>query len=162
MKLLANGSDKKPSGFMIPIPQYPLYSASLDEFGCEKIGYYLDEDKNWALSIAELERAYNESLDRCEPRAICIINPGNPTGQVLSKENIVDIIKWAYEKRLFIFADEVYQENVYVEGLKFHSVKKIAYQLGRPYSKMEIASFYSTAKGYMGECGLRGGYVEVS
>jgi len=55
-----------------------------------------------------LERAYNASLDRCEPRAICIINPGNPTGQVLSLDNIKAIIKWAYEKKLFILADEVY------------------------------------------------------
>lgn len=59
------------------------------------------------MSIDELERSYNESLERCQPRAICIINPGNPTGQVLSLENIKAIIKWAYEKRLFILADEV-------------------------------------------------------
>jgi alanine transaminase len=59
------------------------------------------------LSIDELERAYKESLNRCQPRAICIINPGNPTGQVLSLENIKAIIKWAYEKKLFILADEV-------------------------------------------------------
>lgn len=73
----------------------------------KKIGYYLDEDNNWALSVKELERAYNESLSLCEPRVICIINPGNPTGQVLSLSNMKEIIKWAYEKKLFIFADEV-------------------------------------------------------
>lgn len=33
--------------------------------------------------------------------------------------------------------------------------------MGAPYSKMELASFMSCSKGYMGECGLRGGYVEV-
>lgn len=73
-----------------------------------KIGYYLDEDRNWGLSVQELERSYEESLDYCDPKAICIINPGNPTGQVLSLENIQQIIKWAYEKRLFILADEVF------------------------------------------------------
>lgn len=116
-----------------------------------KIGYYLDEDNNWALDVKELERAYQESLSRCEPRAICIINPGNPTGQVLSLENMKAIIKWAQQKRLFILADEVYQDNVYAEGMKFHSFKKVASELGEPYSKMEIASFYSTSKGFMGE-----------
>lgn len=40
---------------MVPIPQYPLYSASLAEFNMHQIGYYLDESKNWGLSIAELE-----------------------------------------------------------------------------------------------------------
>ena len=72
-----------------------------------KIGYYLDEDNNWGLSIQELERSYEESLKNCQPRAICIINPGNPTGQVLTKSNMEEIIKWAYGKNLFILADEV-------------------------------------------------------
>lgn len=72
-----------------------------------QVGYYLDEDNNWALDVKELERAYKESLDHCEPRAICIINPGNPTGQVLSLENMKEIVKWAHEKKLFILADEV-------------------------------------------------------
>jgi alanine transaminase len=121
----------------------------------------LEEDKNWALNVDELERSYQSSLDKCEPKAICIINPGNPTGQVLSLENMQAIIKWAYEKRLFILADEVYQDNVYIEGMKWHSFKKVAFQLGAPYSNMEIASFYSTSKGWMGECGARGGYTEI-
>jgi len=33
--------------------------------------------------------------------------------------------------------------------------------MGPPYSEMELASFMSCSKGYMGECGLRGGYTEV-
>lgn len=71
----------------------------------------MDEDNNWSLDVNELERAYKSALDRCEPRAICIINPGNPTGQVLSLENMKKIIKWAYEKKLFILADEVRYES---------------------------------------------------
>lgn len=34
-------------------------------------------------------------------------------------------------------------------------------EMGEPYSKMELASFMSCSKGYMGECGLRGGYAEI-
>lgn len=161
MELLLNSPGEKQSGFMIPIPQYPLYSATITEYNAEKIGYYLDEDNNWSLKVDELERAYNEALDRCVPRAICIINPGNPTGQVLSLENMQAIIKWAHQKKLFILADEVYQDNVYAEGMKFHSFKKVAYELGFPYSEMEIASFYSTSKGFMGECGARAGFFEI-
>lgn len=33
--------------------------------------------------------------------------------------------------------------------------------MGPPYSNMELASFMSCSKGYMGECGLRGAYAEV-
>lgn len=161
MSLLLNAPNKKPAGFMIPIPQYPLYSATISEYNAEKIGYYLNESNGWSLEVSELERAYQESLARCVPKAICLINPGNPTGQVLSLENIQAIVKWAYKKKLVIMADEVYQDNVYLDGLKFHSLKKTAYELGAPYSEMEIFSFYSTSKGFMGECGARGGYYEA-
>ena len=111
----------------------------------------MDEDNNWGLSVKELQRAYDEAKGRCEPRALCIINPGNPTGQVLTRENIEAIIRWAYDARLFLLADEVYQDNVYAEGMKFHSFKKVAAEMGKPYSEMEMVSFYSTSKGYMGE-----------
>ena len=164
---------------MIPIPQYPLYSASLAEYTMEQVGYYLDEKRNWALDIEELERAIQEGRRRCDVRAIVIINPGNPTGQVLTRENIEAVIKFAYKENLFILADEVYQHNIYDENSKFFSFKrvsdtcvsmiillivsspKVIMELGAPYSEMEVASFMSCSKGYMGECGIRGGYAEI-
>lgn len=42
---------------MIPIPQYPIYSATIDRFGGTQVGYYLDENKGWDMNVAELERA---------------------------------------------------------------------------------------------------------
>lgn len=149
------------SGMMIPIPQYPLYSATIAEFNMHQIGYYLDEDKNWALDMNELERSISEAKKVCDPKAIVVINPGNPTGSVLSRENIESVIKFAHKYGLFVFADEVYQHNVYAEGSAFHSFKKVMYEMGEPYRSMELASFMSTSKGFMGECGIRGGYAEV-
>jgi len=56
----------------------------------------------------------------------------------------------------------VYQDNVYSPDCKFHSFKKVLYEMGPEYSSnVELASFHSTSKGYMGECGYRGGYMEV-
>jgi len=163
MKLMTNpgGENTKRPGVMIPIPQYPLYSASLAEYNMEQVGYYLDEARNWALDPQELERSIKEAKKKCDVRAIVIINPGNPTGQVLTRENIEAVIKFAHKENLFIFADEVYQHNVYAEGSKFHSFKKVMMEMGAPYSDMEVASFMSCSKGYMGECGIRGGYAEV-
>merc|ERR1712179_87262 len=163
MKLMTNpgGENTKRPGVMIPIPQYPLYSASLAEYNMEQVGYYLDEARNWALDPHELERSIKEAKKRCDVRAIVIINPGNPTGQVLTRENIEAVIKFAHKENLFIFADEVYQHNVYAEGSKFHSFKKVMMEMGAPYSEMELASFMSCSKGYMGECGIRGGYAEL-
>lgn len=44
MSLLDTGTD---SGFMVPIPQYPLYSAEIALRGCQFVGYYLDEATGW-------------------------------------------------------------------------------------------------------------------
>merc|ERR1712183_270732 len=163
LKLMTHpvGTSSKRPGVLIPIPQYPLYSASLAEYNMEQVGYYLDEARNWALDPQELERSIKEAKKKCAVRAIVIINPGNPTGQVLTRENIEAVIRFAHKENLFIFADEVYQHNVYAEGSKFHSFKKVMTEMGAPYSEMEVASFMSCSKGYMGECGIRGGYAEV-
>ena len=74
------------------------------------MGYFLDEDNNWALDMNEIQKSYDQGIaEGAEPRAIVVINPGNPTGNVLSKKNLEDVIKFAHEKKLFLFADEVYQ-----------------------------------------------------
>ncbi|XP_078690390.1 alanine aminotransferase 2-like isoform X3 [Branchiostoma floridae x Branchiostoma belcheri] len=161
VKLLVRGEGRDQTGVMIPIPQYPLYSAVVAELNAVQVNYYLDEDNNWALDIAELERSVKEAREHCTPRVLCVINPGNPTGQVLSKENVQEIIKFAAREHLFLMADEVYQDNIYTDGCAFHSFKKTLMELGPDYAGLELASFHSTSKGYMGECGFRGGYMEV-
>jgi hypothetical protein len=37
MKFLCSGRNAKPSGFMVPVPQYPLYTATISEFDSEKV-----------------------------------------------------------------------------------------------------------------------------
>ena len=117
---------------------------------CFQIGYYLDEKKDWGLDIAELKRALEEARPRCKPRVLCVINPGNPTGQVLSYDNIKEIIQFAKDEELFLMADEVYQENVYREGAQFHSFKKVLHDMGME-DGYQLASFHSCSKGYTGE-----------
>ncbi|XP_038069914.1 alanine aminotransferase 1-like [Patiria miniata] len=161
LKLLVSGKGKERSGVMIPIPQYPLYSATLAEIDAIQINYYLDEANAWGLDVAELQRSIDKARTHCTPRCIVVINPGNPTGQVISRSNIEDVIKFAHREGLVIVADEVYQDNVYAKGSHFHSFKKVLTELGDEYSNQELMSFHSTSKGYMGECGLRGGYCEI-
>ena len=56
--------------------------------------------------------------------AILIVNPGNPTGCVYTKEEVQMIADIAKEKDLWIIADEVYREFVY-EGLEYTSFGNI-------------------------------------
>lgn len=101
------------------------------------------------------------------------------SGQVQSRQCIEDVIRFAARERLFLMADEVapfavsnplilqvflppltsaalvskvYQDNVYAEGCQFHSFKKVLFEMGPEYSEtVELASFHSTSKCYMGE-----------
>lgn len=156
----ADGGAQTP-GILVPIPQYPLYSATIAEFGMHQVGYYLNEENQWGLDTAELEQSLERVRGQCAPKAIVVINPGNPTGQVLTRANIEQVIKFAHKHRLFIFADEVYQDNVYDKASEFFSFKRVLKEMGEPYASMEMASFMSCSKGYMGECGIRGGYCEL-
>jgi len=147
-------------GFLIPIPQYPLYMASLTLYGGHPIGYYLDEANHWQLS----EKILAESLEGARrlginPVGIVVINPGNPTGAVLSRENIEMVITFARRHNLAIIADEVYQENVYGAGCHFHSFAKVMHEMGD--TTTPLFSLHSVSKGFLGECGHRGGYLEL-
>jgi len=154
--LMKNPND----GFMIPIPQYPLYSATITLYGAKQIDYYLDESNSWQLN----EKILNDSVEKAKaeginPVAIAVINPGNPTGAVLSRENIEMIIRFARKYNLAILADEVYQENVYIENLKFYSFAKVMHDMNE--KEVTLFSFHSVSKGFFGECGHRGGYLEI-
>lgn len=147
-------------GILIPTPQYPLYSAEISLRGGCRIGYELDESHEWQLSEATLEGAIaNASGDGVAPVAITVINPGNPTGAVLTHDNIEMVIRFAKRHGLAILADEVYQENIYAADRKFSSFARVMHDLGE--RDVSLFSFHSISKGFFGECGHRGGYVEL-
>lgn len=155
---IRNGHD----GIMVPIPQYPLYSASIALYGGQLVGYHLDESTGWALSMARLQEALDSARSRgIEVRAIVVINPGNPTGQCVHADQLKLVVRFAYTNNLVILADEVYQENVY-GSIPFTSLYKTVQDMGVPFNqKQELASFHTVSKGSAGECGFRGGYVHL-
>lgn len=76
--------------FLVPVPQYPLYSAALTLYGGTLIPYYLNEDSGWAIDVDGISTLILDSQEQgFRVRGIVVINPGNPTGQVLSLENQV-------------------------------------------------------------------------
>ena len=142
-------------GVMIPIPQYPLYSATLSRCGGALVGYYPDEESGWSLERSMLEESLDGARERgIKVKAIVVINPGNPTGAILDERSGRDLVEFAGENDLAIIADEVYQENLY--GNEWISFARLVGGDDIP-----LFSLHSTSKGYYGECGHRGGYFEV-
>jgi len=143
------------NGIMIPIPQYPLYSATIKKSGGVQVNYYPDEDSGWTFDQELLEESFDGARSNgVDVKGIVVINPGNPTGAVLSEQSIKTVIEFAKKHQLAILADEVYQENVYAG--EFVSFAKV---LGA--ETVPLFSFHSISKGFYGECGHRGGYLEV-
>lgn len=160
MQLLLRSEE---DGILCPIPQYPLYSASIALHGGTLVPYYLDEATGWGLEISDLKKQLEEARSKgIAVRALVVINPGNPTGQVLAEGNQREIVEFCKEEGLVLLADEVYQENVYVDDKKFNSFKKISRSIGYGEDDITLVSFQSVSKGYYGECGKRGGYMEVT
>ena len=155
---------KPETGVLVPIPQYPLYTATLSVLDCRCVPYHLDEKRAWSTDLNVIKESYHKAVDEgTDVRAIVIINPGNPTGASLPAKDIKDIINFAAEEHLVIMADEVYQTNIF-RG-EFHSFKKALREMQqetpKKYDNVELASLHSISKGMVGECGHRGGYFEL-
>ncbi|KAI0037030.1 transaminase [Vararia minispora EC-137] len=149
------------SGILIPIPQYPLYTATIAAFHGNGLPYFLDESAEWATSPNDIAHAVAKAdKDGIEAKALVVINPGNPTGGVLDRNTMEHIVRLCEEHSLVLLADEVYQENLHRrETHPFISFKKVVRELNSP---VPLISFHSISKGVMGECGRRGGYFEVT
>lgn len=150
---------------LIPIPQYPLYSATVTRLGGQWVGYEMSEDYSakepaWGLDLNILKKLYQEEVNKGNRvRGVVIINPGNPTGNILSRQNLEDLLAFCEERKITILADEVYQENIYSPRKQFVSMREVV--MGKK-SSIELYSYHSISKGYYGECGLRGGYMELT
>jgi alanine transaminase len=160
------------TGVMIPIPQYPLYSAALAFNNARPVKYYLNSQEDWSVDVNEMAKEVDDARGKgVDVRALVVINPGNPTGSCLSRENIADILRMAHQKRIVVMADEVYQTNIFKPNdLPFFSFKQVLRDFAKSNDAseraiaddVELVSFHSISKGVSGECGRRGGYFELT
>ncbi|KAJ5287427.1 hypothetical protein N7478_003113 [Penicillium angulare] len=152
------------AGVLVPIPQYPLYTATLALLNAHCVPYYLEEQKAWGTDVNAIKKSIATAKSQnINVRSIAVINPGNPTGASLSTDDIKAVLDIAAEEHLVVIADEVYQTNVFTG--EFVSFKKRLRQLQQEqpgkYDDVELVSLHSTSKGMVGECGHRGGYFEL-
>ena len=94
---------------IIPEPFYPNYATSVTLAGASirPIPTKVEEDYFYA-DRARVEACINEHT-----RAIFITNPGNPTGSILTPDQLRLMLDIAKEHELFLICDEVYREFVY-------------------------------------------------
>tara|TARA_B100001996_G_scaffold68263_1_gene49770 strand:- start:78 stop:1298 length:1221 start_codon:yes stop_codon:yes gene_type:complete len=89
---------------LAPGPHYPPYMAYPQLFSGKTVEYRLDPDNDWSIDFEDLESKMNDRV-----KLLVLINPNNPTGNVISKEEIDKIIDLASKwQNCTIISDEIY------------------------------------------------------
>ncbi len=141
--LLDNGDE-----LLLPMPDYPLWTAATSLSGGTPVHYLCDEANGWMPNLADIRAKITPRT-----KAIVVINPNNPTGVLYSENLLRGIVDIAREHGLVILADEVYDKVLYDD------VKHTA--IGSLSSDVLTLTFNSLSKSYR-SCGYRAGWLVVS
>ncbi len=144
MQALLNQGDE----ILIPMPDYPLWTAAANLSGGKVVHYLCDEEANWFPDLADIKRKISPRT-----KAIVLINPNNPTGAVYSKALLQDIVEIARQHKLLILADEIYEKILY-DDAKHHHIAALAPDL-------LTITFNGLSKAYR-VCGFRQGWMVLN
>ncbi|HFU7285033.1 TPA: pyridoxal phosphate-dependent aminotransferase [Streptococcus agalactiae] len=105
---------------LVPMPDYPLWTACVSLAGGNAVHYICDEEANWYPDIDDIK-----SKITSKTKAIVLINPNNPTGAIYPREILQEIVDIARQNDLIIFSDEVYDRLV-MDGMEHIPIASIA------------------------------------
>ena len=141
--LLDNGDE-----LLLPMPDYPLWTAASSLSGGTPVHYRCDESNGWMPDLEDIRRKITPAT-----KGIVVINPNNPTGALYSDELLRGIVALAREHNLVILADEVYDKVLY-DGARHTAIASLC-------DDVLILTFNSLSKSYR-SCGYRAGWMVVS
>jgi alanine-synthesizing transaminase len=141
--LLDNGDE-----LLLPMPDYPLWTAATSLSGGKPVHYLCDEANGWMPNLADIRAKITPRT-----KAIVVINPNNPTGVLYSDDLLKGIVAMAREHGLVILADEVYDKVLY-EGARHTAIASLS-------TDVLTLTFNSLSKSYR-SCGYRAGWLVVS
>ncbi len=144
MQALLNNGDQ----VLVPMPDYPLWTAAVTLAGGSARHYACDEKSGWLPDLNDME-----SKITANTRGIVIINPNNPTGALYPDDTLRGIIEIARHHGLVIFADEIYDKVLY-DGNTHTSIASLA-------DDILFVTFNGLSKNYR-TCGYRSGWLIVS
>jgi alanine-synthesizing transaminase len=98
-------------------PYYPPYSSYVKFYGGKPVEFRINEDGR-----PDLEDLISKITPRT--RAICIISPNNPTGEVFDRKSLQQLIDVAAEHNLYIITDEIYDKIVFDD--QFTGIGKVS------------------------------------
>ena len=141
--LLNNGDE-----VLVPMPDYPLWTAAVNLASGTARHYLCDEATGWMPDLKDMESKVTPNT-----RGIVVINPNNPTGALYPREILEGIIEIARRHNLVIFADEIYDKVLY-DGNVHTSIASLA-------DDILFVTFNGLSKNYR-TCGYRAGWLILS
>jgi alanine-synthesizing transaminase len=105
------------SEVLMPGPYYPPYASYVKFYGGKPIEFKLTEDGKPDLDDIK-------SKITPKARALCIINPNNPTGEVFNSKNLKQLIDVAAEHDMYVICDEIYDKLIFDQ--EFTGIGKVA------------------------------------
>lgn len=105
---------------LVPMPDYPLWTACISLAGGNAVHYRCDEQADWYPDIDDIKSKITSNT-----KAIVVINPNNPTGALYSEDLLKEIVEIARQNDLIIFADEIYDRLV-MDGQKHTAIASLA------------------------------------
>jgi aspartate aminotransferase len=96
-------------------PAYPAYASCAGYLGANAVAVPLLENKNWRLDLDDLAAKIT-----ARTKLIVINSPHNPTGGVLTRDDLQTIATLAHEHDVLVLSDEIYSRNLY--GSEFLSI----------------------------------------
>jgi alanine-synthesizing transaminase len=141
--LLDNGDE-----LLLPMPDYPLWTAATSLSGGTPVHYLCDEANGWMPNLDDIRAKITPRT-----KGIVVINPNNPTGVLYSTELLQGIIEIARAHGLVILADEVYDKVLY-DGIHHTALASLS-------TDVLTLTFNSLSKSYR-SCGYRAGWLVVS
>jgi len=133
---------------LVPMPDYPLWTAAVTLAGGTARHYLCDEATGWLPDLKDIEAKITANT-----RGIVVINPNNPTGALYPKETLLGIIEIARHHGLVVFADEIYDKVLYDEA-EHISLASLA-------EDVLFVTFNGLSKNYR-TCGYRAGWMVIS
>ncbi|KFK26777.1 hypothetical protein AALP_AA8G292300 [Arabis alpina] len=115
------------NAFLIPSPYYPGFDRDIKfRTGVELIPVHCRSSDNFTVTVSALEQALNQARKRgSRVSGILFSNPSNPVGNILSRETLHDILRFAQEKNIHVISDEIFAGSVYGDK-EFVSMAEIA------------------------------------
>lgn len=93
---------------LVPRPSYPLFDFLARLEGAATASYDLDYDDEWHLSVARLAERVT-----AKTRAVCVVNPNNPTGSFLKKDEAARLLGLCAGRGLALISDEVFADYAF-------------------------------------------------